>query len=222
MECAFGVKHCFNDNDNDNDKLGWFVYMVTTTAAPSGTWHLQCDKLICLPTPKAREFTREESSTAGVGSGCSPSNPLNVKMQRQGKKAVTVREFDWMPCIFTTKPTRSVTWPWEMQCWGDGKSFELEKLSRFALGPLPKLPSSYKPNAFWQGSDDFVADARWRIPSMSEEDSGNVEWDIVIHLHVAYVQKGWEFGPLSSRNSRTDVFEIKSSVKLDLQCQQSS
>lgn len=214
-ECIFGVKDCFNDDD----KRGLFVYKVTTTATPSGTWHLQCDKLICLPTPKAREFTREESFTAGVGSGCSPSNLLNVRIQRQRKRAVTVREFDWMPCIFTTKPPRSVTWPWEMQCWGDGKSFELEKLSRFALGALPKLPSNYQPNGFPQGRDDFVADAQWRIPNMSEEDLGNVKWDIVIQLHLAYVKKRWKTGPgpLSfCLKPRTSMFQIESSVKLDL------
>ncbi|KAH9532410.1 hypothetical protein CY35_19G092300 [Sphagnum magellanicum] len=213
MECSFGVEDCFNDND----KRGLFVYMVTTTATPSGTWHLQCDKLICLPTPKARDFTHEKASTVGVGSGFSHSNPVNVMIKRQGKRAVTAREFDWRPCRFTGKPTRSVTWPWEMQSWRDGKSFKLEKPSSFAFGALPKLPSNYDPKGFAQDRDDFVADARWRIPNMSEEDLGNVEWDIVIQLHLAYVKKGWKAGPLSFCPKPIKCsFEIKSSVKLGL------
>jgi hypothetical protein len=137
-----------------------FVYMVTTTATPSRTWHLQCDKLICLPTPKAPDFIREELSTVGVGSGFSHSNPVDVTIQRQGKRVVTAREFDWMPYRFTEKPTRFVTWPWEMKSWRDGKSFKLERPFNFALGALPKLPSNYDPKGFAQNGDDFVADAR--------------------------------------------------------------
>lgn len=213
MDCSFGVKDCFNDDD----KLGLFVYKVTTTATPSGTWHQQCDKLICLPTPKAHDFTREENSTYGVGSGCSPSNPLNVMIQRQRKRAVTVRAFDWMPCRFTSKPSRSVTWPWEIQCWRDGTSFKLERPSSFALGALPKLPMTYDPKGFFQREEDFVADARWRIRNMSQEDLGNVEWDVVIQLHLAYVKKGLKAGPLSfCPKPIKKMFEIKSSVKLDL------
>jgi len=213
MECSFGVEDCFNDDN----KRGLFVYKVTTTATPSGTWCLQCDKLICLPTPKARDFTREESFTGGVGSGFSHSNPVNVMIQRQWKRAVTAREFDWMPCRFTGKPTRSVTWPWEMQSWRDGKSFKLEKPSSFVLGALPKLPRNYDPKGFAQGTYDFVADACWRIPNMSEEDLGNVEWDIVIQLHFAYVKKGWKAGPLIFYPRPINFsIEFKSSVKLDL------
>jgi hypothetical protein len=208
IDCSFGVEDCFNDDD----KLGLFVYKVTTTATPSATWHQQCDKLICLPTPKAPDFTREENSTFGVGSGFSPSNPANVMIQRQRKRVVTARAFDWMPCRFTSKPARSVTWLWEIQSWRDGTSFKLERPSSFALGTLPKLPIIYDPKGFAQATGDFVADARWRIRNMSEE-----ERDIVIQLHLDYVKKGWKVGPVSLCPKPINFsIEIKSSVKLDL------
>jgi hypothetical protein len=52
---------------------------------------------------------------------------------------------------------------------------------------------------------------------MSEEDLGNVEWDIVTQLQLAYVKKGWKAGPLSfCPKPLKFLFEIKSSVKLHL------
>ncbi|CAM6055186.1 unnamed protein product [Sphagnum tenellum] len=100
--------------------------------------------------------------------------------------------------------------------WRDGKRFKLEKPSSFVLGALPELPRNYDPNAFAQGRHDFVADASWRIPNMSEEDLGNVEWDIVIQLHFAHVKKGWNFGPIICCLNINFSMEFNLSVKLDL------